>query len=158
MAKPYTVTRETIVRAPAEVIHDLLDDFPSWQRWSPWEDLDPQMQRTYAGADSGVGARYAWEGNKKAGKGTMQITGDEPQRVDVALAFEKPFPSTSDVAFVITPQETDETHVEWSMSGELSTPMRLFALVKPMDELVGPDMEKGLARLKEQAERDAGTL
>lgn len=30
--------------------------------------------------------------------------------------------------------------------------MRIFALVKSMDSLVGPDFEKGLARLKSAAE------
>lgn len=154
MAKSYTVTREAIVHAPADVIHDLVADFHEWTRWSPWEGLDPEMQRTYSGPDSGVGAGYAWEGNRKAGKGTMRIVGDDPHRVDIALAFEKPFPSTSQVAFVLTPEE-GETHVEWAMTGEMSTPMRLFALVKPMDELIGPDLEKGLARLKEVAETQA---
>lgn len=155
MAKPYTVSRETIVLAPPAAIHDLLDDFHAWSGWSPWEELDPDMRRTYAGPDRGVGARYAWDGNKRAGRGTMEITGDEPHRVDVALAFEKPFPSRSRVEFVLTPQD-GETHVEWFMRGELGLMQQAFALVKPMDELVGPDMEKGLANLKARAEAQAG--
>lgn len=156
MATPYTVRRETIVLAPPSRVHDLLDDFHAWPRWSPWEDLDPNLQRTYSGAERGVGARYAWDGNRKAGRGTMEITGDEPQQVDIALTFEKPFSATSRVEFVLTPQdgETPETHVEWLMHGELSTVMRLFSLVKPMEELIGPDLEKGLARLKAEAEAD----
>lgn len=153
MAKPYTVSRETIVAAPPARVRELLDDFHSWSRWSPWEELDPQMQRTYSGAERGVGARYAWEGNKKAGRGTMEITGNEPHRVEVAVAFEKPFPSQSQVEFVLTPQD-DETHVEWLMRGELSPMMRVFSVVKPMDELVGPDMERGLSRLREAAVSD----
>lgn len=154
MAKPYSVSRETIVAAPPERVHALLDDFHCWTRWSPWEDLDPGMRRTYTGAERGVGARYAWDGDKKAGRGTMEITGDEPERVEVALAFEKPFASRSQVEFVLTPQE-DETHVEWVMRGELSPMMRVFSVVKPMEELVGPDMEKGLVRLRDAAQEDA---
>ena len=38
------------------------------------------------------------------------------------------------------------------MHGELSGFMRLFSIVKSMDSLVGPDFEKGLARLKRVAE------
>ncbi len=154
MATPYTVRRETIVLTPAAPLHDLLADFHAWPRWSPWEDLDPDMGRTYSGAERGVGARYAWDGNRRAGRGTMEVTGDEPGRVEVALAFEKPFPSRSRVEFVLT-QEGEETHVEWLMRGELNLAMRVFSLVKPMEELVGPDMEKGLARLKAAAEADA---
>ena len=156
MAKPYAVRRETIVRAPASDIHPLLVDFHAWRRWSPWDDLDPQMERTYSGAERGVGARYAWSGNRRAGRGHMEITSECSERVGIALAFEKPFPSTSDVEFVLS-AEGDETHVEWVTSGEMNLGAQLFALVKPMEELLGPDMETGLARLKAAAEDDAHT-
>ncbi len=71
---PYTVERSTVVAAPADQIFPLLVDFHEWPRWSPWEDIDPDMQRTYGGAESGVGATYAWSGNRKAGAGSMEIT------------------------------------------------------------------------------------
>lgn len=151
MGTPYTVTRSTTVEAPAEAVRALLRDFRQWPRWSPWEELDPQMRRTYSGAEAGVGARYAWEGNRKAGRGSMEVVGDAAHEVDVALSFEKPFPSQSRVEFVLTPQGAS-TGVEWRMVGELSTMMRLFSVVKSMDSLVGPDMEKGLARLRTAAE------
>ena len=38
------------------------------------------------------------------------------------------------------------------MDGELSGLMRAFSLVNSMDSLVGPDVERGLARLKRLAE------
>lgn len=156
MAKPYTVVRTTTIDAPAARVHALVADFHEWSRWSPWEDLDPQMTRTYSGADAGVGARYAWEGNRKAGRGDMEITGDSPGQVDVALRFEKPFPARNRIELVLTPaaggSDVERTDVEWRMHGELTGIMRLFALVKSMDSLVGPDFEKGLARLKRAAE------
>ena len=49
MATPYTVTRTTTINAPAERVHALVNDFHEWPQWSPWEDLDPQMRRTYSG-------------------------------------------------------------------------------------------------------------
>ncbi|WP_239110405.1 SRPBCC family protein [Phycicoccus sonneratiae] len=109
----------------------------------------------YSGAERGVGARYAWDGNRKAGRGTMEVTGSAPEEVDVALAFEKPFPSQSRVEFHLTPRD-GATEVEWRMLGELTALMRLFSLVRSMDSLVGPDMEKGLVRLRAAAESDAG--
>ena len=42
--------------------------------------------------------------------------------------------------------------MEWRLHGELSGLTKLFSLVKSMDSLVGPDFEKGLARLKRVAE------
>ena len=152
MAKPYTVTRTTTIDAPAERVHALVSDFHEWQQWSPWEGLDPQMRRTYSGADAGVGAAYAWEGNRKAGKGDMTITGDAPERVDVALHFEKPFEQRNRFAFTLTPVGDAATSVEWRMDGELTGLTRLFSVVKSMDSLIGPDFEKGLAQLKRVAE------
>ena len=152
MAKPYTVVRTTTIDAPAERIHALVRDFHEWTRWSPWEGLDPGMSRTYSGPPAGVGASYAWEGNRKAGKGAMTITADTPQQVDVDLHFDKPFPADSRFELVLTPAGERSTVVEWRLHGELSGMTRLFSLVKSMDSLVGPDFEKGLARLKRLAE------
>ena len=67
-------------------------------KWSPWEDLDPNQQRTFTGAESGTGAAYAWSGNRKAGQGTMEITdASTPNKVDIALEFEKPFKSSNTI-------------------------------------------------------------
>ena len=110
------------------------------------------MQRTYSGAEHGVGAHYAWEGNKKAGKGWMRITSDEPTAVGADLHFDKPFPADNTFVFALTPTGSGSTTVEWRMDGELSPFMRVFSLVKSMDSLVGSDFERGLSRLKRVAE------
>jgi hypothetical protein len=151
MGKPYAVERRIATSAPVQRVHDLLADFREWPRWSPWEELDPSMQRTYSGPRAGVGSRYAWDGNRTAGAGTMEITGDTPDRVDVDLHITRPFPSSSRVEFLLTPS-SGGTEIAWRMVGELSGAARVFSLVKSMDSLVGPDMEKGLARLQRAAE------
>jgi hypothetical protein len=110
------------------------------------------MKRTYSGPERGVGARYAWEGNRKAGKGSMTLTKDEPQLVGVDLHFDKPFPADSTIDFVLTPAGADATTVEWRLNGELSPLMRVFSVFKSMDSLVGPDFDRGLGRLKRVAE------
>lgn len=152
MATPYTVTRTTTIDAPVQRVHDLVSNFHEWTQWSPWEGLDPQMRRTYSGPDAGVGAHYAWEGNRKAGKGDMTVTGDAPERVEMDLHFEKPFKQHNRFAFSLTPAGEGSTAVEWRMDGELSGLTALFAKVKSMDSLIGPDFEKGLAQLKRVAE------
>ena len=52
----YTVERTAVVPAPPQRVFDLVSDFHLWRRWSPWEDLDPDLRRTYSGADAGTGA------------------------------------------------------------------------------------------------------
>jgi hypothetical protein len=69
----FSVRRSAVVEAPAEKIFPLIENFHQWVNWSPWEDRDPAMKRTYAGAERGKGAIYAWDGNKNVGSGRMEI-------------------------------------------------------------------------------------
>lgn len=153
----FEVTRSTTIAAPRERVHGLIDDFREWRRWSPWEDVDPELRRDYSGADSGVGARYAWEGNRKAGKGNMEIVSSTAERVDVRLVFEKPWKATNQVAFDLQPVAEEATEVTWRMTGTNRGFAAIFSKVVPMDRLVGKDFEKGLARLKATAEGGAAS-
>lgn len=153
---PYTVTRRVVIDAPAERIFALIDNFHHWESWSPWEDIDPTMSRTYSGPDSGDGATYAWKGNRKAGEGSMRITNSrEPHRVEIALRFLKPFPADNRVALTLEPAG-ESTTVTWTMSGAQRGIMAVAGRVYPMDKMIGKDFDKGLARLKRVAERAAG--
>jgi hypothetical protein len=128
-------------------------DFRNWRNWSPWDDLDPDMQRSYSGADSGVGAGYAWAGNRKAGEGKMEITeAVEPSSVQVALDFLKPFKSSSTTTFNLKPQG-ETTEVTWTMTGPKALMTRVMGVFKSMDKMVGPDFEKGLTQLKGATEQ-----
>jgi hypothetical protein len=151
----YKVERSITVNAPSHRVHGLIDDLHSWTRWSPWEDLDPELQRLYSGPDEGVGAHYAWEGNRKAGKGEMEITGSAPETIDITINFIKPFKATSTTRFSLEPSGPGATRVLWELWGEQRGLMNLIARVYSMDRMIGPDFEKGLARLKAVAEQDA---
>ena len=74
----FRVQRSASINAPPEKIFALIEDYHRWPAWSPYEKLDPTMQRTYSGAAHGAGAVYEWEGNKKAGQGRMEITNVTP--------------------------------------------------------------------------------
>jgi hypothetical protein len=150
----YTVERSITVEAPAQEVHRLVEDFHHWTAWSPWEDVDPDLQRTYSGPDQGVGARYAWSGNRKAGQGSMEITGSTPEAIEVAVQFLKPFKSQSVSSFVLEPIGAT-TKVTWRTTGEQKGMMAMFGRLVSMDKLIGPDFEKGLTRLKTAAERPA---
>ena len=147
----YSVERSITVKAPAPRVHGLVDDFHHWTTWSPWEDLDPALARTYSGPDEGVGAHYAWSGNKKAGQGSMEITRATAEEIVIALEFLKPFKSTSTTLFEFASRD-GQTDVTWRMTGEQKGLMAVFGKFMKMDKLIGPDFEKGLARLKAVAE------
>lgn len=149
----YTVTRALRIEAPVETVRSLVDDLREWQQWSPWEDLDPALERTYTGPVHGVGAKYAWSGNKEAGAGTMQISRSEPQRIDIDLKFTKPFKASNDIRFDLADLGDGATRVTWTMTGTKNLFLKLFGRFLKIEQKVGEDFEKGLARLKALAER-----
>jgi hypothetical protein len=147
----FDIARSTTIRAATTRVHALVNDFHEWPAWSPWEDVDPALQRTYSGPDSGVGAHYAWSGNRRAGSGSMEITSSTPDEIDLRLSFLKPWKATNDVTFTLVPAG-DGTEVTWRMTGEQKGAAAVFGKVFNMDRLLGKDFEKGLARLKAAAE------
>ncbi|GAA5101100.1 SRPBCC family protein [Nocardia iowensis] len=151
----FEVVRQAVISAEPSRIHGLIDDLHEWTKWSPWEDIDPQLQRTYSGPDSGVGAEYAWHGDRKVGSGNMAIVTSADREIGIRLTFEKPWKATNQVLFELNPTESGATQVVWRMTGEQRGLMRVLSKVIPMDRMVGKDFEKGLARLKAVAEAGA---
>lgn len=74
----FRVQRRTSVKAPPEKVFALINDFHNWDSWSPWEKMDPAMKKIHSGATMGKGAVYERVGNKKVGKGRMEITESSP--------------------------------------------------------------------------------
>ena len=147
----FSQTHETTIAAPPATVHALVADFREWQKWSPWEGLDPDLERDYSG--EGVNQRYRWSGNKQAGEGEMRMTGLTPERIDLDLEFIKPFKAQNKIDFVLTP-EGDGTRVAWTMSGHRN--VLLAAMGKAFfDKAIAKDFDRGLASLKAEAERRA---
>ncbi|ARC56686.1 hypothetical protein AS850_06310 [Frondihabitans sp. 762G35] len=142
-----TVERSTVIAAPAASILPHLTDFSKWTAWSPWEGQDPEMKRSYAGTPGATGSTYAWNGNRKAGAGTMAVTHVDPHALDVDLHFTRPFKSTSAIRFDL--EEADgSTTVVWSMRSPKTVQSRVMGVFLNMDTLIGTDFEKGLAKFK----------
>jgi uncharacterized protein YndB with AHSA1/START domain len=148
----FTVERTIEIDAPPERVFDAIVDFHRWLDWSPWEGLDPNLNRTYTGPESGVGAVYEWSGTRKVGAGRMEIVdATSPTSVGIKLDFLKPFKSHSQTRFTLTPGG-GTTIVTWAMKGPKTFATRVMGIFTSMDKLVGGDFEKGLAQLKVVAE------
>lgn len=151
----YSVERSIAIAAPAAVPFGLVNDFHQWERWSPWDELDPDMERTFEGAQAGQGAIYGWSGNDDVGKGRMTILSSRPtEAIDIELEFIEPFASTSNTAFRFI-EADGSTTVTWTMSGENNFVGKAFSLFMDMDAMIGADFEKGLASMKAEAEAEA---
>ena len=147
----FTLSRSIRIEADPARIHPLLDDFHQWQKWSPWEGLDPDLKRDFSGPDHGVGSTYHWSGNNKAGEGEMRITDSSLSAVVVDLQFLKPFKATNVTTFALTPAG-DVTDVTWTMTGKRNPVMALAGKLF-FDKAIAADFDKGLASLKQEAEQ-----
>lgn len=148
----FRVQRTATINAPPDRIYPLIADFHAWPRWSPWEQIDPALQRTYGGAESGKGATYAWKGNKDIGSGRMEIVDETPpSRVVIKLDFIEPFEAHNNAELTLQPNGGGST-VTWAMSGPNTTMGKIMGLFFDMDTMVGEQFDKGLANLKKQVE------
>ena len=148
----YRITRTATISAPPAAVFAQVNDFHNWRAWSPWEKIDPAMKREYAGAPTGVGAVYAWAGNREVGEGRMTLTESRPSElVGIRLEFFKPMAGVSTAEFRFEPSGRD-TVVTWSMSGQKNFLAKSIHLVLNMDAMIGGNFDKGLAELKSTVE------
>jgi Polyketide cyclase / dehydrase and lipid transport len=152
----FHVERSETINAPSATIFPHINDFHRWTAWSPFEKMDPELQRSYAGPSSGAGAAYGWVGNSKVGEGSMTITESTPTRkVGIALEFMKPFKASNVATFTLTPEAAGATRVTWAMDGQNTFVSKAMGLFMNMDRMIGGEFEKGLASLKGIAEGGA---
>jgi Polyketide cyclase / dehydrase and lipid transport len=149
----FSVQRATTVKAQPERIFSWINDFHQWGSWSPYENKDPAMKRSYSGAASGTGAVYAWEGNKNVGSGRMEILDSStPSKIVIKLDFFTPFEGHNTAEFTVLPQG-DATNVTWLMHGPSPFMGKIMHVFINMDRMVGKDFEAGLINLKRLTEK-----
>jgi uncharacterized protein YndB with AHSA1/START domain len=149
----FSVQRATTIKAPPERIFPLINDFHEWASWSPYENKDPAMKRSFGGAASGRGAVYAWQGNKNVGSGQMEIMdASAPSKIVIKLDFFTPFEGRNTAEFTMLPQG-DATNVTWLMHGPAPFMSKLMQVFINLDNMIGKDFEAGLANLKRLADK-----
>jgi hypothetical protein len=148
----YRIARSAKIAAPPATVFPFVSDFHRWDAWSPWAKLDPAMKTIYEGPASGTGAIYRWSGNKEVGEGQMTLIESQPNDlVRIKLDFLKPFADTSTAEFTFKPAG-DQTEVTWSMFGKRNFLSKAVCLFMNMDKMLGGEFEKGLAKMKTEAE------
>ncbi len=131
--------------APPEKLWPLIANPKEWPKWAAWNQRDPNMKISYEGADSGAGAKWAWE-SKSEGNGSMVFDTAEPNK---QLTYTIAFPdmgSTAKGRIALDPSGSG-TKVTWSFETDLGNNpmMRWFGLMIP--NMVGKDFDTGLENL-----------
>ena len=149
----FRVQRSADIKAPPEKIFPLINDLHRFNTWNPFEKKDPNLKRSYSGAQSGKGAAYAFDGNKDVGAGTLEILESMPaSKVTMRLHMVEPFEVRNTVDFILQPKG-DSTEVTWAMQGPVPYLAKIVHLFIDMDRMVGREFEAGLASLKAIAEK-----
>jgi len=149
----FSVQRATSIKAPPEKIFPWINDFHQWKSWSPYENKDPAMKRSYSGAADGNGAVYGWEGNNNVGSGRMEILdASTPSKIVIKLDFFTPFEGHNTAEFTMLPQG-DVTNLNWLMHGPAPFMSKLMQVFMNLDKMIGKDFEVGLANLKRLTEK-----
>jgi effector-binding domain-containing protein len=73
------VERSLIIQAAPSLVFEQVNTLKNWEKWSPWQSMDPEMELTYGEIASGTGAWYSWKG-PKSGEGKLTITSNEPYK------------------------------------------------------------------------------
>lgn len=141
-----------IDKPPAEVFA-VLDSFQRFNEWSPWFEMDPNAQYSYAGPAAGVGARMSWVGSPAVGSGSQEIQVSEaPRRIVNALDFG----SSQATGTYTLSADGQGTQLVWSLDSEHGyNPINRWFGALFLDRMVGPDFDKGLAKLKALLEKPA---
>ncbi len=110
------------------------------------------MSQSFSGATSGLGAVYAWSGNRDVGSGSMEIIDmTPPSTVRIRLRLSEPFATTNTVEFSLDALD-GYTQVTWMMDGPMPYIARLVSVFRSPDAMIGPDLALGLRKLKTLAE------
>ena len=141
--------RQTDIAASADVVYKQVNELKNWPNWSPWYALDPTAKLVYSTpASAGLGAWYAWDGDKKTvGSGKLTILeADSLKLVRCKMNFGDNSASFADFKFSAT--DSTSTKVVWTFDTDhgMNPVARWFGLV--LEKFLSPDFEKGLTNLK----------
>lgn len=152
--KPDNFRYETSIEidAPAKKIFPHIANLRANRQWSPWEQIDPDMKRTYTGPESGVGAKYEWDGDNGAGAGKMEIIeSEEPNKLVSRLEFIKPMAAVNTAEFTLN-EQGGKTTVTWAMYGPNNFIGKLISVFIDCEAMITTEFDKGLGALKRLVE------
>lgn len=145
------VERSTVIGAPSSTVYALVSRFKSFNKWSPWYEKDPAAKYTFEGPESGAGARMTWAGDPKTvGSGSQEIIESRPYEfVKNTIDFGAQGKATSTFALS---KEAAGTKITWGIDSDFGANPFMRYMAFFFDGMIGPDYERGLAKLKKLAE------
>jgi len=140
------IERVSVIEASPKTVYSQIIDLHSWNKWSKWNQMDPDMKVEYINRGVGVGAGYSWNSeNKNVGKGTIKIV--EAVKFDsivVKMNFMEQGAARSSFVFE---KSGESTKIKWSLSYDVGFNPFARWMGLMMNNYVGSDFETGLTNL-----------
>lgn len=153
ISKDMDYEKTVSINAPIDVVWENVNSLSDLDKWSPWNDRDPNMKKEMSGTDGTVGAKQSWESDAKdVGVGSQTITNiNAPNLLETKLKFESPREgeADSDIKLASNGGTTDAT---WGFHMKMPYPFNVTRIFMNMDKMMGDDFDKGLGKLKQICE------
>lgn len=144
------VERSITVDAPAATVFALVNDFRQMNKWSAWQETDPNAHYSIGGSPRGEGAHMSWDGNV-IGQGQQEIVESVPF---TRVVSELDLGSRGDARSTFSLEALEYgTKVTWSFDAAFGINLLARFAGLAFDSTVGDDFETGLSNLKSMAER-----
>jgi len=157
LPKTVHVERSIDINRPASTVFTLVNEYGTFNTWSPWAARDPSATFEFSGPASGVGARVEWSGDPRlSGKGSQEIIESRPWTlVRSRLSFDQ---QGDAVTYFALAKRDRGVSLTWGFDADLTAGqnliggllVRYFGLL--FDRWIGADFDQGLSRLKAFAE------
>lgn len=152
------VSRSISLNVANKTLFDIVNNIKQFNNWSPWARIDPDTEYTFAGPETGVGAKMSWKSaHADVGVGSQEIVEIvSPSLVILKLEFEGQGGATAFYKIEDTSNDGKiSSKMTWGFETEHGSNIvsRYFGLM--MDKWVGTAYENGLQNLKELVEDDA---
>jgi len=146
--KEFVGKSEILINKPQQEVYDYIKFLKNQDNYGTWNQMDPNMQKSYEGTDGTVGFTYAWQSDEwMVGNGKQVITNLDGQKMETDLFFADSNEAAKSVLST-TNQGENQTLVKWQVSGESPYPWNIMNLFFNMDG----EFDKGLENLKNQLE------
>lgn len=127
----YNIQDSITIPAAPQVVFEKINDFDSWEIWSPWKQEDHEMVFNSAEKTSGEGASLSWEGNNSGSITTTKVIPNN--EIQQEFTFESPLGKRNAEMYWHFENLGDSTKVIWSTKGEHTLVDKVFQALRGSD-------------------------
>lgn len=139
----WSAHRTAVIRAPAEEIFPYLDTPARWDRWTPWGEVESELE----GPARGPGARRSWN-HPEQGEGFLEIVATDPPR-EVRYRVQVDGGAIRMEGRLRLEEVRDGTRVAWEEEGDFGWNPILGYMALTMERSQGAQMSRSLERLRD---------